>query len=305
MALALRTTAPSAVSPTKWRSGRIHWLNGLQRHHQQQQSKRLLSSGLHHHRGLQQSYDLVTSRTTERYTRMPPVFPSRSRDWLMPMTKGCDSLELQRRCYHSSSQPNRLTIEEDWPRRYSIFVSTSTDPYFNLTLEDMLSYSAGMTIPNPYCLSIATHRVSLLDVIRILGRKSTFESLETSISPSYEEGVVEEQSFIFDRNETAQVVVRAIRQLGVDANVNDRNDICVGKDKIRSAYKIVNNRAYHHGTMLISTRLDTLGDLLRVANKLFAGRDRPVHARLSCGGTPRTAPKTYAVKKRCLLRFAR
>ncbi|CCM01759.1 uncharacterized protein FIBRA_03825 [Fibroporia radiculosa] len=31
-----------------------------------------------------------------------------------------------------------------------------------------------------------------------------------------------------------------------------------------SAYKIVNNRAYHHGTMLISTRLDLLGDLLRV-----------------------------------------
>ena len=31
-----------------------------------------------------------------------------------------------------------------------------------------------------------------------------------------------------------------------------------------SAYKIVNNRAYHHGTMLISTRLDLLGDLLHV-----------------------------------------
>ena len=31
-----------------------------------------------------------------------------------------------------------------------------------------------------------------------------------------------------------------------------------------SAYKIVSNRAYHHGTMLISTRLDMLGDLLRV-----------------------------------------
>ena len=30
-----------------------------------------------------------------------------------------------------------------------------------------------------------------------------------------------------------------------------------------SAYKIVNKRAYHHGTMLISTKLDTLGDLLR------------------------------------------
>jgi lipoate-protein ligase A len=30
-----------------------------------------------------------------------------------------------------------------------------------------------------------------------------------------------------------------------------------------SAYKIVNKRAYHHGTMLISTQLDALGDLLR------------------------------------------
>jgi hypothetical protein len=35
-----------------------------------------------------------------------------------------------------------------------------------------------------------------------------------------------------------------------------------------SAYKIVNNRAYHHGTMLISTQLDTLGDLLRVKGKV-------------------------------------
>jgi len=30
-----------------------------------------------------------------------------------------------------------------------------------------------------------------------------------------------------------------------------------------SAYKIVSQRAYHHGTMLISTRLDHLGDMLR------------------------------------------
>jgi len=56
-----------------------------------------------------------------------------------------------------------------------------------------------------------------------------------------------------------------VRSLGIDnAHVNDRNDICVGQDKVSgSAYKIVNKRAYHHGTMLISTQLDTLGDLLR------------------------------------------
>jgi len=70
----------------------------------------------------------------------------------------------------------------------------------------------------------------------------------------------------FDRHATAQVILGAVRSLGVDARVNDRNDICVGEYKVSgSAYKIVNNRAYHHGTMLISTRLDLLGDLLRVS----------------------------------------
>jgi lipoate---protein ligase len=86
-----------------------------------------------------------------------------------------------------------------------------------------------------------------------------------------------------------------VRSLGVDARVNERNDICVGANKISlffkrfsfpwrlsftwpflartyfapsqhvsgSAYKITNKRAYHHGTMLISTRLDHLGTVLR------------------------------------------
>ena len=32
-----------------------------------------------------------------------------------------------------------------------------------------------------------------------------------------------------------------------------------------SAYKIVKDRAYHHGTMLISSQLGTLGDVLHVS----------------------------------------
>lgn len=36
----------------------------------------------------------------------------------------------------------------------------------------------------------------------------------------------------FDRHATAQVVMKAVRAMGVDASVNDRNDICVGKEKI-------------------------------------------------------------------------
>ena len=36
----------------------------------------------------------------------------------------------------------------------------------------------------------------------------------------------------FDRHATAQVVLRAVRALGVDARVNDRNDVCVGDYKM-------------------------------------------------------------------------
>jgi len=59
-----------------------------------------------------------------------------------------------------------------------------------------------------------------------------------------------------------------VRSLGVDAHLNERNDICVGLNKVSgSAYKIVSQRAYHHGTMLISTRLDVLGNMLRPEEK--------------------------------------
>ncbi|KAG6856989.1 hypothetical protein H0H87_011083 [Tephrocybe sp. NHM501043] len=99
----------------------------------------------------------------------------------------------------------------------------------------------------------------------------------------------------FDRHVTAQIVLRAVRSLGIDALVNDRNDICVGEEKMSSvifslylrlfqnryvsgsAYKIVNKRAYHHGTMLISTKLDTLGDLLRT-NKVAKFLHHPERA---------------------------
>jgi lipoate---protein ligase len=84
--------------------------------------------------------------------------------------------------------------------------------------------------------------------------------------------------------------VRAVRSLGINAHANERNDVCIGDEKMSpliymhlqipevetiffvfhvsgSAYKLVSHRAYHHGTMLISTRLDNLKDLLR-SNKV-------------------------------------
>ena len=40
----------------------------------------------------------------------------------------------------------------------------------------------------------------------------------------------------FDRHATAQIVLRGVRSLGIDAHINSRNDICIGKDKISATF---------------------------------------------------------------------
>lgn len=99
---------------------------------------------------------------------------------------------------------------------------------------------------------------------------------------------------LFTRSHGAELVARAIRErLGIEqCTVNDRNDViirdealgdfkviythiyyieeekrwAVAEPKLQvsgSAYKIIQNRAYHHGTMLISSSVKDLGKCLR------------------------------------------
>ncbi|KAL1922297.1 uncharacterized protein VTP21DRAFT_9836 [Calcarisporiella thermophila] len=68
----------------------------------------------------------------------------------------------------------------------------------------------------------------------------------------------------FDRRSNAQLVARALEHLDIPAYVNERHDIAVEGYKVSgSAYKLINKRAYHHGTMLIDTDLEALRKYLR------------------------------------------
>ncbi|KAJ7129146.1 Lipoyltransferase and lipoate-protein ligase [Mycena epipterygia] len=163
----------------------------------------------------------------------------------------------------------------------SVFISQSTDPLFNLTFEDWLFRHSPPEKPllflyrNSPCVVIGRNQNPWKEVnMRALrsqgipwvrrrsGGGTVYHDLgNTNFS-------IHLARRAFDRRVTSQIVLRAVLSLGIaTARLNDRNDICVGEDKISrlfsSAYKIVNTRAYHHGTMLISTQLDTLGDLLR------------------------------------------
>ncbi|WVW83244.1 hypothetical protein I302_105263 [Kwoniella bestiolae CBS 10118] len=74
---------------------------------------------------------------------------------------------------------------------------------------------------------------------------------------------------LFTRAHGAELVSRAIRdRLGIkECTVNERNDVIIRDGekeyKMSSAYKIIQHRAYHHGTMLISSSLSELGRSLK------------------------------------------
>lgn len=86
----------------------------------------------------------------------------------------------------------------------------------------------------------------------------------------------------FTRSAGAELVSRAVRErLGVPpCTTNARHDIVVrptgeagAELKVSgSAYKIIQHRAYHHGTMLISSDLGTLGRALRSSSPNMVSR---------------------------------
>nr|GAT57196.1 lipoyltransferase/lipoate-protein ligase [Mycena chlorophos] len=176
---------------------------------------------------------------------------------------------------------------------HSVYLSRAKNPYVNLAFEDWLFRRAPEDAPvlfiyrNEPCVVIgrnqnpwkevnlpALHRNKVSLVRRRSGGGTVYHDLgNTNFS-------IHLPREIFDRKNTANIVLRAVRELGIPAaRVNDRNDIYVSSDKISrfaerskgSAYKIVAKRAYHHGTMLLTSRLDLLGDILHVDKPTMQG----------------------------------
>lgn len=78
-------------------------------------------------------------------------------------------------------------------------------------------------------------------------------------------------SFIMDRNlydlpKQMGVVLDAVRALGVDAELQGRNDLAIRGQKFSgNAFKFTNNGALHHGTLLVNSDLDMMAQYLQVS----------------------------------------
>ncbi|KAH9002269.1 Lipoyltransferase and lipoate-protein ligase [Lactarius hatsudake] len=151
--------------------------------------------------------------------------------------------------------------------KHSIYVSQSSDPYFNLTFEDWLFKEKSTHEP---LLLIYRDRPCV-----VIGRNQNpwkevnFPELHRANIPFIRRRSGGGTGVPCDMGNTNFSIhlPRSSFDRKFDARVNERNDVCLFSDihVSGSAYKIVKDRAYHHGTMLISSQLGTLGDVLHVS----------------------------------------
>ncbi|PWW74509.1 hypothetical protein C7212DRAFT_298227 [Tuber magnatum] len=180
-----------------------------------------------------------------------------------------------------------------------VYISRSNNPYLNLSLEHHLFQ---ITPPEITTLLIYTNSPSI-----VLGRNQNpwVEVNHPRLSSAFNPPLIVRRrsgggtvfhdlgnvnysvampTSTFCRDKHAQMVVRALRKLGVvGAVVNKRHDIVIlpegmvleetkltqevaGTRKVSgSAYKLTTRRSYHHGTMLLESRLEDVSGYLRSA----------------------------------------
>ncbi|TVY28367.1 putative lipoate-protein ligase A [Lachnellula hyalina] len=175
-----------------------------------------------------------------------------------------------------------------------IYISKSRNPYINLSIEHYLLQNthADSTILFLYidrpCVVIGRNQNPWVEVnLRYLEREHPQPDLVRRRSGGgavfHDEGNVNYSVICptakFDRDIHAEMVVRALKSLGVErVRVNERHDIVMDPDEkdggpVRkisgSAYKLTRLRSMHHGTCLISSYLHDIGGSLRSAAKPY------------------------------------
>ncbi|EAS66406.1 lipoate--protein ligase [Photobacterium angustum] len=161
-----------------------------------------------------------------------------------------------------------------------VFISQSTQPWFNLAVEDaifrnmpadqqvlFLWRNADTVVigraQNPWkeCNTRKMDQDGITLARRQSGGGAVFHDLGNT-NFTFMAGKPK-----YDKNVSTQIVLSALKQLGIDATATGRNDLVVStKDGDRkfsgSAYKETMDRGFHHGTLLLNA------DLTRLANYL-------------------------------------
>lgn len=161
-----------------------------------------------------------------------------------------------------------------------LLISDSYDPWFNLAVEETLFRHLPATqrvlflwrnadtvvigrAQNPWkeCNTARMEQDNVRLARRSSGGGAVFHDLGNTCF-TFMAGKPE-----YDKSISTEIVINALRTLGIDAAASGRNDLEIdtpdGRRKISgSAYKETLDRGFHHGTLLLSADLTRLADYL-------------------------------------------
>lgn len=168
--------------------------------------------------------------------------------------------------------------------------SGTTNPWFNLATEDWLFRElSGETHVlflwrNVSSVVIGRHQNPWVecDLARMTAENVLLARRQSGGGAVYHDEGNTNFTFIsptrtYDRDENFEIVIRALRDLGVPAHRSDRNDILVstsaGDRKVSgNAFKHTRERSFHHGTLLINADLGRLARYLTPESRRFKAR---------------------------------
>ncbi len=175
---------------------------------------------------------------------------------------------------------------------------TTTDPTFNLAAEEFVFEKLPqdrmylMLWQNDNAIIIGKNQNTLAEIneafvaahgIKVVRRLSGGGAVYHDMGNLNYTVIADADTEGLDFHRFCQLVVRALEKLGVDAQINGRNDMTIGGKKFSgNAQYTKNGRVMHHGTILFDTNPEVLAGALRVdEEKIRAKGVKSVRSRVT------------------------
>lgn len=170
-----------------------------------------------------------------------------------------------------------------------LVIDKSTDPYYNLALEEylLMHYLDGnivMLWQNDNTIVVGRHQNAIEEINQQYVKEQGIKVVRrtTGGGAVYHDLGNLNYSYITDREDEtidggmkrfAEPVILALKELGADAKFSGRNDILIeGKKVSGTAQRIYKNRILHHGCLLFDADLSVVAASLRVRAEKFQSK---------------------------------